>query len=79
MQRRATAIPDHGPEQLSERAGADQPGDGLVLDERLLVHVADESEYEQPEGERRGHEDERLIEAAALACDDPRRAHLHPR
>ena len=42
VERRAAPVPEHGEEQLAERPGADQPGDRLVLEERLAADVGNE-------------------------------------
>ena len=41
MKRRPAALPPDGLEHLAERPGRDQPGDGLVLEERLPADVLD--------------------------------------
>ena len=42
VQRGAAPVPEDGEEELAERPGADQPGDRLVLEERLAADVGNE-------------------------------------
>ena len=49
VQGRTAAVPEHDPEQLPERASADQPCDSLVLDQRLPPNVARETGDQQRE------------------------------
>jgi len=52
VERRTAPVPQHGAEQLAERPGGDEPGDGLVLEQRLLGDV--EPELLEQQAERRG-------------------------
>ena len=52
VERRAAPIPQHGREKLAERTRGDQPGDRLVLEERLPADVGDEPK-EKNGGRRR--------------------------
>jgi len=52
VERRTAPVPQHRAEQLTERPGGDEPGDGLVLEQRLLGDV--EPELLEQQAERRG-------------------------
>jgi len=60
VERSAPAVPDDGCEQLAQRPGSDQPGHRLVLDERLSVDIACETDEQEAERNRGRKEDQHL-------------------